>query len=91
MVEKKEEKGVAYILGIVSIVMAFFQPLAGIIFGIIGLVQNKKEKSKKAKKLNVIGIIIGTILFIISIVVTVYLAIKGLNTSNLLPPAFPTA
>ena len=88
--EKKEEKGVAYILGIVSIVMAFFQPLAGIVFGIVGLVQNKKEKSRKAKKLNVIGIVIGTLLFIISIGVTAYLAIKGVNSGNLLT-TFPTS
>lgn len=67
-----EEKGVAYILGIVSIVLAFFQPLAAVIFGIIGLVQNRKEKSKKAKFLNIIGIIIGSIFFILSIIALVY-------------------
>lgn len=72
-----EKKGVAYILGIISIVMAFFQPLAAIIFGIIGLVQNKQEKSKKAKKLNIIGIVLGTILFIALMAVNVYLAYKA--------------
>ena len=59
---EKEVKGVAYILGIISIVMAFFQPLAGIVFAIVGLVQNKQEKSKKAKKLNIIGLVLSVIL-----------------------------
>jgi preprotein translocase subunit SecG len=79
------EKGVAYILGIVSIVMAFFQPLAGITFGIIGLVQNKKEKSVKSKKLNIIGIVLSIAWLIISIGITYYLAKNGLG--NL--PNFP--
>jgi len=73
-------------LGIVSIVMAFFQPLAGIIFGIIGLVQNKKEKSVKSKKLNIIGIVLSIAWLIISVGITYYLTTKGLgNLAN-----FPT-
>ena len=79
------ERGVAYILGIVSIVMAFFQPLAGIIFGIIGLVQNKKEKSRKSKKLNIIGIVLSIAWLIISVGITYYITTKGLG--NL--PNFP--
>jgi len=89
MAGTKEGKGVAYILGIVSIVMAIFQPLAGIIFGIIGLVQNKKEKSKKAKKLNIIGIVIGVVLFLVSIAVTIYLTIKGISSKEILSSTFP--
>ena len=65
-----EQKGVAYILGILSIVFSFFVPLAAIILGIIGLVQNKKEKSKIAKKLNIIGIVIGTIIFLATLLIT---------------------
>ena len=41
---------VSYILGIVSIVTAFFTPLAGIIFGVIGLIQSKKQKTPLSKK-----------------------------------------
>jgi|TARA_Y100000310_G_scaffold210060_1_gene210659 hypothetical protein len=66
---------VSYILGIVSIVTAFFTPLAGIIFGVIGLIQSKKQKtplSKKAKTLNTVGIVIGLILLIVTIVAAVY-------------------
>ena len=74
-----EKKGVAYILGIISIVMAFFQPLAGIVFGIIGLVQNKKEKSKKAKKLNIIGIVLGVLMFVAVIAINVYLTYQAMN------------
>jgi hypothetical protein len=69
-----EHKGVAYTLGILSIVFAFFIPLAGVILGIIGLIQNKKEKSKISKKLNIIGIIIGAIVFIATLVLNLYLA-----------------
>jgi len=68
------EKEVAAILGILSVVLAFFQPLAGIVLGIIGLVQNRQEKSKTAKRLNIIGIIIGVIVLAITIWLSFYLA-----------------
>jgi len=68
------EKEVAYILGILSVVLAFFQPLAGIVIGIIGLVQNRQEKSKTAKRLNIIGIIIGAIVLAVTIWLSFYLA-----------------
>ncbi len=74
-----EKKGVAYILGIISIVMAFFQPVAAIIFGIIGLVQNKQEKSKRAKKLNIIGIVLGVIVFVVLVAVNVYIAYQAMG------------
>ena len=74
-----EKRGSGYIFGILSIVFAFFVPLAGIILGIIGLVLNKKEKSKKARRLNIIGIIIGAILFLGSLAVT-YLSIQNFPT-----------
>jgi hypothetical protein len=74
-----EKRGSGYIFGILSIVFAFFVPLAGIILGIIGLVLNKKEKSKKARRLNIIGIIIGAILFLASLAVT-YLSIQNFPT-----------
>ena len=72
-----EKRGVAYTLGILSIVLAFFIPLASVVLAIIGLVQNKKEKSKMAKKLNIIGLIFGAILFIVSLAI------------NYLPNSFP--
>jgi len=77
MLEKKVDFSVvSYILGIASIIMAFFTPLAGLVFGLVGLIQNKKQKtelSKKAKKLNLIGIILSAIFFIASIIATFYL------------------
>lgn len=66
----------SYILGIVSIVMAIFLPLSGVVFGIIGLILNKKagkESSIKAKNFNILGIILGAVLFIISILITIFL------------------
>ena len=74
-----EEKGVAYIFGILSIVLAFFQPFPGIIIGIIGLVQNRKEKSKTAKMLNTVGIIIGVAVIILLLLLTKYLASKNIT------------
>ena len=65
-----EKRGVAYTLGILSIVFAFFIPLASVVLGIIGLIQNKKEKSKISKKLNIIGIILGAIFFLATLVLT---------------------
>ena len=75
-VSMAEKRGVAYTLGVLSIVFAFFSAygLAGIVLGIIGLIQNKQDKSKKAKKLNIIGIVIGAIIFIATIVLNLYLA-----------------
>ena len=67
-----EERGVAYILGILSLVLAFFQPLPAIVLGIVGLVQNKKDKSKTAKRLNILGIIFSIIVLISVIVLAVY-------------------
>ncbi len=79
MVEK-DSSLVAYVLGIISIVMAFFTPLAGLIFGILGLVQSNKQKnelSKKAKTLSIIGIILSIILFLALIILT-YLGLDSL-------------
>ncbi len=75
MVEKKQNfEIVSYVLGIVSIVMAFFSPVAAIVFGIIGINLSKKQKtelSKRAKKFSIIGIILGVILLIVSILAIV--------------------
>jgi uncharacterized membrane protein len=73
---------VSYVLGIMSIVTAFFLPLAGFVFGIIGLIHSKKQKTKlseKAKKFNIIGIILSIILFVITILAATYLTVLGTN------------
>jgi len=87
MADKKEVSDiVSYSFGILSIVMAFFQPLMGLIIGIIGFYQSKRVKSelsKKGKKLNTIGIVLSIIFLVIYISVSVYLAMKGIDTSGL--------
>ena len=81
-----EKKGVGYILGILSIVFAVaLQPVVAVLLGIIGLVQNREEKSKKAKKLNIIGIVLGVIIFIGLIALNVYLMYKSASQGG-----FPT-
>ncbi len=78
MVDKKTDFSlVSYTFGIMSIVLAFFTPFAGLVFGIIGVVQSKKQKtalSLKAKKLSTIGIVLSVILLIVSLVITYFFA-----------------
>lgn len=85
MVDKKEYSIVAYILGIISIVMAVFNSPAGIVFGIIGIVFSKKQRTElsiRAKKLNMIGIVLGIIMIIISLILAYYLLPKINNFPN---------
>lgn len=81
MVEKKEDYGiVSYVLGIVSIVFAFFSPLAGLIFGVIGFRMAKGQKSssaKKGEKLSKMGIVISLIVIIVAIIVAVVTYLTG--------------
>ena len=85
MAEKKEQidfSQTSYIFGIVSIVMALFTPLLGLVFGIIGLIQSGKQKtniSKLSKKLNIIGIVLSVIIFGISL----FLLLKGVTLPSL--------
>lgn len=75
MVDKKEDfSHASYVFGIISIVLAFFTPLAGLIFGIIGFKFGKKQKTplaKKGIKLSKIGIIISIIVLVITIIIAI--------------------
>ena len=85
MAEKKEQvdfSQTSYIFGIVSIVMALFTPLLGLVFGIVGLVQSAKQKtdvSRLAKKLNIIGIVLSVIVFGVGL----FFLLKGLTLPSL--------
>ena len=79
MAEKINHATIAYIFGILSIVFAFFTPVAGLIIGIIGFRKSKKAKLKDAKKLNIIGIVISVILLGVSIALIIY---SGANPGN---------
>ncbi|GIU68618.1 MAG: hypothetical protein KatS3mg001_468 [Candidatus Pacearchaeota archaeon] len=65
--EKIDRVSVAYILGILSIVFAFISPLAGIIIAIIGIVQSNKGDAKKVRNLNIIGLVLSIIIFVLSL------------------------
>ena len=83
-----EREVVSYVLGILSIVFAFFTPVAGLIMGIIGYSQSRKYKGglgKRAKKFNIIGIILSVIILIISTVVVVYSLLNGIDTGSNFP------
>jgi len=77
MVDKENKidfSQISYIIGVLSIVFAFLSPFAGVILGIIGLIQSSKQKnilSKKAKKLNIIGIIVGVIILALAIFISI--------------------
>jgi hypothetical protein len=87
MAEKKEDLSlVGYTLGIVSIIMSFISSygLGGIVFGIVGLTLSKKHNTdlaKKAKKLNIVGIIVGLIMLIGSIIALIFFS-GSLLTQN---------
>ncbi len=75
MAEKKDLSVVAYTLGIISIIMAIVSPIGGIIFGVVGIFQSKRQKgdlSEKARKFSIIGIIVGVILLVLSLSITYF-------------------
>ena len=84
MVDKKTDALLTgKIFGILSIVFAFISSwgLGGIILGIIGLSQVKgesKTSSRKVRNLNVLGIVFGGILFIISLVSMIVMVSQGI-------------
>lgn len=83
MIKKEGDfSDVSYVLGITSIVLAFFQPIAAFILGIIGFVHSKKQKtplSEKAKKLSVIGIVISIIFFAVTAALTYFAISSGIS------------
>ena len=79
MAEKINNATISYAFGILSIIFAFFTPVAGLIIGIIGFRKSKKAKLKDAKKLNIIGIVISVILLVVSIALIIY---SGANPGN---------
>ena len=86
---KQDLGSINYLIGVLSIAFALISPFAGLIVGIIGFNQSKKEKTElslKAKKLNLIGIILGAILTVVSIALTIYLTLQGGNILS-----FPTS
>ena len=62
-----------YVIGIVSLVLAFFNPLPGLILGIIGVIQCSKQKNKvsqRGKVLSIIAIIVSIIFIIIALLIS---------------------
>jgi hypothetical protein len=62
-----------YILSIVALVLAFFNPFPALIFGIISLIQCSKQKNKlshRGKIMSVIAIILSIILIIVAFLIS---------------------
>jgi len=71
---REDYSDITYMLGILSIVLAFFTPLVSLILGIIGINLGKKQKtsiSEKGYKLSKIGIIISIIILVIIIAISI--------------------
>lgn len=79
MSDKIDVASVSYVLGVLSIVFAFFSPFAGLIIGIIGFTQSKKHGAQRSKKLNLIGIVLSIIFLIISIIAIAYSVNTGVS------------
>ena len=70
-VEKINFSQTSYILGVISLITAFFTPLLGLVIGVVGLIQSRRANnkvSKLARKLNIAGMIVSIVIFIITIV-----------------------
>jgi len=74
MAGKKEDySNASYVVGIASIVLAFFTPLAGLIFGIVGIVLGRRQNttlSRKGRIFSVIGIILSLVVWIVATIVS---------------------
>lgn len=84
MLDKIDFGLTSYIFGIASIVTAFFNPILGLVFGIIGLIQSFRQQtavSRLAKKLNIIGLILSVLVFAVGIFLYKYLLKSGLLSS----------
>lgn len=86
MPEKKEDYGVvSYIMGIVSIVSAFFTPLAGLIFGIVGMNLAKRQSTgmaAKGRKLSQIGLVISIIVLIVTVIIAIVASTNPYTANN---------
>ena len=61
----------SYIFGVLSLITAFFTPLLGLVIGIVGLVQSRREKTKTSKfamKLSIAGIIVSIVIFVVTFI-----------------------
>jgi len=76
----------AYILSIVALVLAFFNPIPGLILGIIGLVQSTKHKSKVSQKAKIMSIV-AIIVSVVFIVVALIISLTGISFLENLPVA----
>ena len=76
----------AYVLSIVALVLAFFNPIPGLILGIIGLVQSVKHKNKVSQKAKIMSIV-AIIISIVFIVIALIISLKGIDLLSGIPGA----
>lgn len=80
---------ISYILGLLSIFFSLFTDLgiAGIIMGVIGFSHSRKandELARKGRLFSIIGIVIGLVILIVSIIAIVQLIKSGMYDLNLM-------
>ncbi len=82
--KSKESSSPGFLLGVISVILAVFSPVGGIIMGIVGLVFSRKKvypEAKSGRVLNVIGIVLGIIMFILNVTLNLVLFYGGMFPS----------
>ncbi|MCW8966127.1 MAG: hypothetical protein OQK82_05515 [Candidatus Pacearchaeota archaeon] len=79
--ENEFEEKVYFALGILSVVLAFFNPLASFVCGVLGISYSRKNKGyfqKKTKKFSVVGIILSILMIFFYIGAQAWILQSGL-------------
>ncbi len=76
----------AYVLSIVALVLAFFNPVPGLILGIVSLVQSLKQKNKVSQKAKIMSIL-AIIISIVFIIAALIISLKGIDLLSGIPGA----
>ncbi|MEK6926268.1 MAG: hypothetical protein AABW50_03245 [Nanoarchaeota archaeon] len=80
---KKEGNGFeSYVIGTIAIVLAFFQPVVGLVLSIVGLVWSKNPRTpmeKKARTLSTIGLIVSIIMIVLIVVFAFSTNLSGIQ------------
>ena len=77
---KIDLESISYVMGLLSIVLAFFSPFAGLIIGIIGYSQAKKKNFTEARRLNAVGMILSVVVVLLIVVGVIFFGDGGVNS-----------
>lgn len=84
---KHDFSEISYVIGVVALVFSFISPLAGIVFGILGLTHSNKQKtnlSQRAKNLSIAAIVVSVVILLLVLFLMPALG-YGFGTSSQFP------